>query len=272
MTRIPACRDGTGRVEFENYYEPNEKWFGIRAYPARDGGLSVYFRDITERKAAEEAALARTEQLRKLAEENGRLYEELRENDRRKDEFLAMLAHELRNPLAAVGNAITVLKMSSGPEHVKFAKDVIERQVRQLVRLIDDLLDVARITSGKIHLKKEFLDAAIILDQAIESVRPLIIERGHELITSFERGALPICADPTRIEQIVVNLLTNAAKYTESGGRIWLTAAVEQASTSSSRCGTTASASRPRNCPTCSSSSRRESDRSPARKAAWASG
>ena len=96
--------------------------------------------------------------------------------------------------------------------------------MRQLVRLIDDLLDVSRITSGKIRLKKEFVDTANILDQAIESVRPLIEERKHELIVSFERDALPIRADPTRIEQIVVNLLTNAAKYTESGGRIWLTA------------------------------------------------
>jgi PAS domain S-box-containing protein len=215
-------------VEFENYYEPYQKWFGIRAYPARDRGLSVYFRDITDKKAAEAAKLARTEQLQKLLEENRRLYEELRENDKRKDEFLAMLAHELRNPLAAIGNAITVLKMSSGAEHVNFAKDVIERQVRQLVRLIDDLLDVARITSGKIHLKKEFLDTACVLAQAVESVRPLINERKHELITSFETGTLPIWADPTRIEQIVVNLLTNAAKYTESGGRIWLTARVEQ--------------------------------------------
>ncbi len=364
-------------VEFENFYEPHKRWYALRAYPSRGGGLSVYFRDITERKLAENATRARAEQLRKLADiasrlhsardvasllaviteearvligvnravtsladaeggstvmnavstprgteldanpeimshdpgiyaalkssyrpvrltqaqleqdsdrnasgkrkvlngwlgaallgkngrsigliqvsdkiegdftaddeallmqlsqmaagaiENGRLYEELCENDRRKDEFLAMLAHELRNPLAAVRNAVTVLKMSDDVDNTNFAKDIIERQVRQLVRLIDDLLDVSRITSGKIRLKKEFLDAANILDQAIESVRPLLEDRKHELIASFEKDALPIRADPTRIEQVLVNLLTNAAKYTESGGRIWLTAELE---------------------------------------------
>ena len=177
--------------------------------------------------ANDEALIMQLAQMAAGAIENGRLYEELRENDKRKDEFLAMLAHELRNPLAAVGNAITVLKMSDDAENVDFAKDIIERQVRQLVRLIDDLLDVSRITSGKIRLKQEFLDTADVLMQAIESARPLVEERKHELIATFERDVLPIWADPTRIEQIVVNLLTNAAKYTHNGGRIWLTAALE---------------------------------------------
>ena len=163
-------------------------------------------RDVTERQASERA---------------------LRENDRRKDEFLAMLAHELRNPLAAVSNAITVLKMSDDPENLNFAKDVVERQVRQLARLIDDLLDVSRITSGKIRLRKELVDAGPILEHAVEAVRPLIDERKHRISTSFERGGLPLEVDPTRIEQVVVNLLTNAAKYTESGGNIRLAAGRE---------------------------------------------
>src|SRR5262249_53067093 len=98
----------------------------------------------------------------------------LREADRHKDEFLAMLAHELRNPLAAVNNAVTVLKFSSGEESRNWASDVVERQVRQLVRLIDDLLDVSRITSGKIRLRKEYVDAGPILDQALESAPPPI--------------------------------------------------------------------------------------------------
>ena len=143
--------------------------------------------------------------------------------------FWRCSAYRTANPFgAAVGNAINVLKKSDRVENLAFAKDIIERQVRQLVHLIDDLLDVSRITSGKIRLKKEYLDTAHILEQAIESVRPLINERKHELLTAFRRDALPIWADPTRIEQIVVNLLTNAAKYTESGGRIWLTAVLEK--------------------------------------------
>ena len=164
-------------------------------------GVACYYFDATRLREAEAA---------------------LRENDRRKDEFLAMLAHELRNPLAAVGNAATVLKMSSDPENVAFAKDIIERQTRQLARLIDDLLDVSRIQSGKIRLRRELCDAGTILRQAVESVEPLIRERKHRLVTEFEEGTLPLRADATRVEQIAVNLLTNAAKYSENGGRIRL--------------------------------------------------
>ena len=156
--------------------------------------------------------------------ERERQAEALRENDRRKDEFLAMLAHELRNPLAAVNNAVTVLKMSRDEDSRNWASDVVERQVKQLVRLIDDLLDVSRITSGKIRLRREFVDAGPILDQAIESARPLFDQRNHTLSVSIERGELPLHVDATRVEQIVLNLLTNAAKYTEGGGRIWLDA------------------------------------------------
>jgi signal transduction histidine kinase len=156
--------------------------------------------------------------------ERERQAQALRENDRHKDEFLAMLAHELRNPLAAVNNALTVLKMSEDEESRNWASDVVERQVRQLVRLIDDLLDVSRITSGKIRLRKEYVDAGLVLDQAIESARPLIDERRHTLTVSVERGQLPLHADVTRVGQIALNLLTNAAKYTEDGGRIQLTA------------------------------------------------
>ena len=156
--------------------------------------------------------------------ERKRFEEQLREADRRKDEFLAMLSHELRNPLAAVSNAVTVLKMSNDADNISFAKDVIERQTKQLAYLVDDLLDVSRITTGKIRLKRELCDAGTILKQAIESVEPLINGRKHVLTVDFEEGTLPLRADPSRVEQIVVNLLTNAAKYTESGGRIRLSA------------------------------------------------
>lgn len=150
--------------------------------------------------------------------------EELRENDRRKDEFLAMLAHELRNPLSAIGNAVTVLQMSNDPDNSRFAKDVITRQLKHLTRLIDDLLDVSRISRGKIELRTDVLDATPILDSAVATVLPLIDERMHRLDVSIDRGKLWVNVDPTRLEQVLVNLLNNAAKYSEDAGHISLSA------------------------------------------------
>jgi PAS domain S-box-containing protein len=155
--------------------------------------------------------------------ERRRAEEALRESDRRKDEFLAMLAHELRNPLAAVASAASLLKDSRDPESQVWGSGVIERQTRQLTHLIDDLLDVSRITTGKIRLRREVIDAAHVLERACETARPLIKERQHELDCDYDEG-LWIEADPTRVEQIVLNLLTNAAKYTPAGGKIELTA------------------------------------------------
>jgi signal transduction histidine kinase len=150
------------------------------------------------------------------------LYDEVRANDRRKDEFLAMLAHELRNPLAAISTAASLIE-SAGPmpEPAAWGIGVIGRQVRHLVRLIDDLLDVSRITRGKIELRRSPIDAAKIIAGAFESVRRFIEHRRHRLEVACGTG-LELEADPTRLEQIVVNLLTNAAKYTEPGGEIRL--------------------------------------------------
>jgi PAS domain S-box-containing protein len=173
-------------------------------------GASKIARDITGRKRAEEA-IKRSE-------------EQLREANRRKDEFLAMLAHELRNPLSAINSAVQVARRTDVAESLEWSQEVIERQVTHLARLIDDLLDVSRITRGKIQLRKAVVDAVPILNSAVETVRPLIEDRKHELTVSFRAGPLHTKADPVRLEQVVVNLLTNAAKYTESGGRIWLTA------------------------------------------------
>ncbi|MGB8168513.1 MAG: ATP-binding protein [Chthoniobacteraceae bacterium] len=152
------------------------------------------------------------------------LLRELDTADRRKDEFLAMLAHELRNPLAAVANAAALLN-ASGEDH-QWAREVIARQSNQLGHLIDDLLDVSRITAGKIRLRIETIDAAAILDRAADSARPLISARKHHFECNYRAGVLWLNADATRLEQIVLNLLTNAAKYTQPAGRIELSARV----------------------------------------------
>lgn len=150
---------------------------------------------------------------------------ELDEADRRKDEFLAMLAHELRNPLAAVVNAVSLLRAPSEPDR-EWAIGVIARQSGQLAHLMDDLLDVSRITTGKIRLRQQIIDAATVLDRARDAVAPLVKTRNHDLLCNYTAGSLWLDADPTRLEQIILNLLTNAAKYTPAGGQIKLSAAV----------------------------------------------
>ncbi len=183
--------------------------------------------DFTE---DDEAIVVQLAQMASVALENARLYQELRENDRRKDEFLAMLAHELRNPLAAVSNAVAVARRGQGSEDaLDWGLDVVDRQVRHLARLIDDLLDVSRITRGKIRLRKGPIDVLGVVRGASEVVRPLVEDRKHELILTVPPGPVLAEADPTRLEQILVNLLTNAAKYTPSGGTIRLEVRRERA-------------------------------------------
>ncbi len=176
------------------------------------------------------AALAsrrRQYQVRSLLAEREDMVTTLHEADHRKDEFLAMLAHELRNPLASIANATKLLKSDTDTESHTWATAVIDRQVRQLSHLIDDLLDVSRITQGKIRLRMAVLDAATILERACESVRPLITKRHHHLTCDYPHGSLWLQADATRLEQIITNLLTNAAKYTPDGGHITLAAVRE---------------------------------------------
>ena len=174
------------------------------------------------------------DELRIATEENSRLLKEsqqyaaaLEETGRRKDEFLAMLAHELRNPLSAISNAAQVSKRATDDEHREWATQVIEGQVTNLSRLIDDLLDVLRITRGTIHLKKQILDIQPVIELAIASVMLLIEARGHQLSVEYSHGDAQVDVDPTRLEQIVGNLLNNAAKYSEDNGRIHLSTAVE---------------------------------------------
>jgi CheY-like chemotaxis protein/two-component sensor histidine kinase len=136
-----------------------------------------------------------------------------------------MLAHELRNPLAPIRNAAEVLRLqSAGNPNLQWAQALIERQVQQLTRMVDDLLDISRIARGKIGLEKEPINLASVVERAVEMVRPLVDTRKQELAVATPSDAVWLEADPARLTQVVANLLTNAAKYTEEGGRIWLTA------------------------------------------------
>jgi PAS domain S-box-containing protein len=160
-----------------------------------------------------------------VAVENTQLYQALREADRRKDEFLATLAHELRNPLAPIRNALQILKMPRvDAGTVERSLDMMERQVHHLVRMVDDLLDVSRVMRGKIELRRERFELATVVARAVETVQPLVDAQGHQLSVRLPPESLPVEADPVRLAQAVGNLLTNAAKYTEPGGRIWLIA------------------------------------------------
>lgn len=167
-------------------------------------------RDITERK--------------RLEQELRRRVDDLAEADRQKNEFLAMLAHELRNPLAPMCNALHLMKMP-GAEGlmVDEARDMMERQMHHLVRLVDDLLDVSRIIRGNIELRKEPVDLALAVSRAVETAHPVIDAHGHELSVSLPENPVFVEADLIRLAQIIANLLTNAAKYTNTAGRIWLT-------------------------------------------------
>jgi CheY-like chemotaxis protein len=165
---------------------------------------------------------------RALAEtiERQRAEEALKEADQRKDEFLAMLAHELRNPLAPIRNAMELFRLKGLAEppspELQWAREVVERQVQQLTRLVDDLLDVSRISRGKINLLIEPVGLAAVVARAVEISRPLIDARKHHLKSSLPGQAVWVAGDPARLAQVVSNLLNNAAKYTEEGGRIEL--------------------------------------------------
>ncbi len=153
----------------------------------------------------------------------------LREADRRKDEFLATLAHELRNPLAPITHAVRLLEARGVEEQSRqWARDVIARQVRRMALLLDDLLEVSRITRGRLELRREPVDLGSIVAAAVETARPLIEARGHELVIDLPEQTPRLSADPLRLSQALSNLLTNAAKYTDPGGRITLRATLER--------------------------------------------
>jgi PAS domain S-box-containing protein len=182
------------------------RWVAERAFPVRDAAgrsnrVAGIVNDISERKAAEML---------------------LREADRRKDEFLAMLAHELRNPLAPIRNAVDLLDpdRESSIDHFATVRSIIDRQVRHLSRLVDDLLDVARITQGKITLRQETVDLAAAIEAAIETVRPALDRKRHTLTTKLADAPLYLFGDSVRIAQVFANLLSNASKYSPEEGAI----------------------------------------------------
>ena len=172
--------------------------------------------DITRRKTAE------TERQALMQRENAARREAEAAN-RSKDEFLAMLGHELRNPLAPIVTALHLLRLRDGNRNEE-ERSVIERQVTHLARLVDDLLDVSRITSGKIELKREPIEIADVVAKALELASPLLEQRRHELVVLVSRNGLAVSGDLTRLAQVVSNLLANAAKYTEPGGRVTIIA------------------------------------------------
>jgi signal transduction histidine kinase/ActR/RegA family two-component response regulator len=168
---------------------------------------------------------------RRENDERRRVEEELREADRRKDEFLATLAHELRGPLAPVRNSLHVLRLpGTDPATARALHDVIERQVAHMARLVEDLMEVSRITRGRIELRRERVDLAAIVQSAIETARPLLQSAGHRLDVQLPPATVWLDVDPVRMGQVLSNLLSNAAKYTDDGGRITIAATCEDSS------------------------------------------
>jgi signal transduction histidine kinase len=193
--------------------------------------------------AADQAMLGELGSRAGMALENARLYwslkreiaktreaeEKLLEASRRKDEFLAMLSHELRNPLAPIRNAVELVRrIAPADPRLAWARDVVDRQVTHMAQLVDELLDVSRITQGKISLRKETIELDKVLAHAIETARPLIEARGHRLELNLPATPVWMSGDFARLAQVVANLLNNAAKYTQEGGRIELIAAATQ--------------------------------------------
>ncbi len=171
--------------------------------------FTAHLRDITDRKRMEN-------DLRQHAAD-------MSETDRRKNEFLAMLAHELRNPLAPIRNAVQIVKLAGGHDAaVASASEMMERQLGQMVRLVDDLLDVSRISRGKIELRKERVDLTMIVHNAVEATRPLSQCMAHQLDVHLPPQPIYLHADPARLTQVLHNLLNNACKFTDEGGRISL--------------------------------------------------
>ncbi len=195
---------GAPSRRFESYNKDLDRWFSVYCFRPSPGQFAILFFDVSDRRRAEQA---------------------LREADRRKDEFLGMLSHELRNPLAPIRNALYILDHAD-PEgqQAQRAKEVAKRQILHLTRLVDDLLDVTRIARGKIRLHFEDLDLTELVRRTADDHRALMRERGLELEVDAPSSGIVVHGDATRLAQVLGNLLHNAAKFTPSGGRVTLTA------------------------------------------------
>jgi PAS domain S-box-containing protein len=201
-------------MRFVNEAHALGRWYDVYAMRFGQPGSNrvvVTFYDITERRRSEDA-------LRRLAAD-------LAEADRLKTQFLATLAHELRNPLAPIRSGLQYLRRA-GPDAGPRARveDIIDRQIDQLVHLVDDLLDVARITRGQVELKRDWIDLGDVIRSAVDTARPLLDAAGHRLELALSEPPLALYADPVRLTQVLGNLLNNAAKYTPSGGTVLLAA------------------------------------------------
>ena len=203
---IRAREDYTAEFRFR-HGSGEWRWMEARGRPVYDAqGIPVMIygiaSDISERKRNEAT---------------------LRDADRRKDEFLATLAHELRNPLAPIRNAVQILRIKGklAPE-ITGARDIIDRQTRHMTRLVDDLLEASRITRGKVELRREDVKLSAVMKDAVDAVQPLVEKAGHELVVDVPPGEVIVHADPTRLTQVILNLLSNAAKYTHARGHIRL--------------------------------------------------
>jgi PAS domain S-box-containing protein len=208
---------GHGEVEvrFRHFKTGQARWMAYKLLTLTDPagravGLATVSQDVTERRRMED-------DLRQLAAD-------LSEAARRKDEFLATLAHELRNPLAPIRNALQIIRLSPERQAREQARSLMQRQLEQMVRLVDDLLDVSRISRGKLELRKEQVPLAAAVKSAVETSRPLIDHMGHELTVTLPEQPITLDADLTRLAQVFSNLLNNSAKYMDRGGHIWLTA------------------------------------------------
>ena len=199
-------------IRFERDLAPAERMLELyvfRLEPEALGRIAIIFKDVTTRN-----------RLQRKTQEQAEALDDL---DRRKDEFLAMLSQELRNPLAPIANALMLLRLQKSEDPIQQqARGVIERQVAQLKHLIDDLLEVSRISTGRVRLRQERVTLGGVVERAVESAQALIARHRHELTVSLPPQPIWLHADAARLEQVVVNLLTNAAKYTDNGGRIAL--------------------------------------------------
>jgi PAS domain S-box-containing protein len=212
-----VLKNGTGEIEvrFRNFKTGEARWMAYKVLTLPDAhgqpiGFATVSEDVTERK--------------RLNDDLHRLAVDLSDADRRKNEFLALLAHELRNPLAPISNTVRALRRGAiDKETVRLASELLERQVGQMSRLVDDLLDMSRISRGKIELRKDPVELTPIIEQAVEAARPHFRKLNHELTLKLPAQAVYLNADRARLTQVIANLLNNAAKFTDAGGHVWLT-------------------------------------------------